>query len=87
MRITFNTWRDYSNEGQIITASFNENTTEVLFHDHTRGVAGVFPAPYTPDDGYDFRAMVIDVYDRGRYEESGNARQLVQGRVMGYDKS
>lgn len=42
MQITFNTGRQYTSRGQIITAKFDPVTGKVWFNDHSRMVDGGF---------------------------------------------
>lgn len=48
MQITFNTGRQYTQRGQIITAKFDPSTGKVWFNDHSRMVNGSFTVLSSP---------------------------------------
>jgi hypothetical protein len=73
--VTFNTHRQYSKEGQIITAKWDGSTHIAYFVDHTRGISGCFEAahgrPYSELDLPRFMRMLMGNYDRGNYGPLG----------------
>lgn len=76
MKITFNTHRLYSREGQIITATYNDKTKIVNFEDHTRGVAGAFTYSgfrhFSMNDPRRLAREVMLTYDSGRYASASH---------------
>jgi hypothetical protein len=81
LAIQFNTGRRYTAEGQVVTAKFDGELRRVLFHDHSRMVAGVIPLGgfKTHFDGaLDLREFVMANYDMGNYGASIEAGQLLR---------
>ena len=77
--ITFNTGREYSPEGQVITVrqDIDNETLEqagVLFHDHTRGIWGKIDYTYTAN--HDLQGFVMRHYDAGHYSWHPEAGSL-----------
>lgn len=70
MKISFNTGRLYTQEGQVITAEINEDA-EVNFVDHSRMIAGSFIAPPfrgdLPDPERRLARIVMSAYDHHEY--------------------
>lgn len=48
MEITFNTGRQYTSRGQVITARFDPSIGKVWFNDHSRMVDGAFEVADNP---------------------------------------
>lgn len=75
--VTFNTGRQYTTEGQIITAAVQEDGS-ILFNDHSRGIWGKLA--HNEEDYCDswksFQEFVLWSYDLGGYEHSDAASQL-----------
>jgi hypothetical protein len=69
MKITFNTGRLYTKEGQVVSAQFDECEEKIWFNDHSRGVWGCIDAPNkafrTPGGLADY---VMARYDRHEYK-------------------
>lgn len=66
INITFNTSRLYTKSGQIISASFDPETSVIKFVDHSRMCEGQFTTikKITEDDPFTFAKHVMFVYDR-----------------------
>ena len=79
MTTSFNTGREYSPEGQVITVrQYIDNETleqaGVIFHDHTRGIWGQIDATYNAMNNiHDF---VLHHYDAGAYSWHPEAGSL-----------
>jgi hypothetical protein len=76
---TFNTGREYSPQGQIITVrqDIDNETFEqtgILFHDHTRGIWGQIDAVYSADNN--LQSFVMRNYDAGNYSWHPEAGSL-----------
>ncbi len=80
--ITFNTSRLYTREGQVITASYDNVTNMVYFHDHSRMVYGEFSQSFRTMDPIEeqtdyFIRTLMSKYDAGKVEYySPTARDL-----------
>ena len=75
--VTWNTRRQYTTEGQIITAVVQEDGS-IIFNDHSRGIWGKLA--HNEDDFRNsykgFQEFVLWSYDQGGYEDSSEAREL-----------
>jgi hypothetical protein len=76
MKITFNTHRLYSPEGQIITAAYDRETQMVTFEDHTRMIAGEFEysgvSHFSENDPRRLARCVMLAYDGFRYQATSH---------------
>ena len=77
-RVTFNTGRLYTKEGQIVTAELRDNRT-VAFDDHSRMIWGEFQLSefslgdtIWPRDPEAFARCVMKEYDAHRYTMGSN---------------
>lgn len=76
MRITFNTGRLYSADGQLISAYYDTDKCEMYFTDHSRLIWGQFT--YSAGTRYSawmnsprlMAKVVMDHYDAGKYTMS-----------------
>lgn len=70
--VTFNTFRLYTAEGQVVRAVSNSDGS-ISFHDFSRMVAGKFE-PFLPvsdhTTDYQFMREVMDRYDRGSFSNT-----------------
>lgn len=82
--VTFNTGRQYTAEGQIITAAVQEDGS-IIFNDHSRGIWGKLA--HNEDDlkksWRSLQQFVLWSYDQGGYEWSDAASQLQLTRNRG----
>jgi hypothetical protein len=79
-KITFNTGRAMSREGQIVTVAEHGDGT-VLFHDHTLKRAGRILATFDRRAGMTLREFTMRHYDDGGYVPDANALKLVRQTV------
>jgi hypothetical protein len=96
MQITFNTGRQYTQRGQIITAKFDPATGTVWFNDHSRMVDGSFfvEGPFATrsllwkNNPESFAKAVMRRYDAGGTSTNGSvedwkiARDLREGDTI-----
>lgn len=76
-KITFNTGRAVSREGQVITAVEHSDAT-VLFHDHSLSRAGRILTAFQRAKGQTLREFVMRHYDAGDYVPDTHALRLVR---------
>lgn len=67
-KIEFNTRRQYTHQGQPITAVKQGN--QVWFQDHARMIIGTFTTALDDDKLTD--RLVMDAYDNGHYKWAGS---------------
>lgn len=79
-KITFNTGRPMTREGQVITVAEQTDGT-VLFHDHSQKRAGRVLAHFDRNAGATLREFVMKHYDGGDYVPDTKALKLVRQTV------
>lgn len=79
-KITFNTGRPMSKEGQVITVAEQTDGT-VLFHDHSQKRAGRVLTTFVRAHGITLREFVMKHYDDGNYVPDTHALKLVRQTV------
>ena len=79
-KITFNTGRPMTREGQIITVA-EQNDGTVLFHDHSQKRAGRVLTCFQRAKGVTLREFVMKHYDDGDYVPDTHALKLVRQTV------
>lgn len=68
MKITFNTGRGYTAEGQVITVEFDPEGEVIHFNDHSRMIRGKIPYVGRREfDAYYLADVVMKNYDVGNY--------------------
>lgn len=75
-KITFNTGRKYTAEGQVITAEYDEEQGVIHFNDHSRMVTGAVQSPTSPKSIYDLARRVMEAYDVHEYRYSPESNLL-----------
>ena len=79
-KITFNTGRAMSREGQVITAVEHSDGT-VLFHDHSLSRAGRILTAFRRVEGQTLREFTMRHYDAGDYVPDTHALRLVRATI------
>lgn len=79
-KITFNTGRPMTREGQVITA-LEQNDGTVLFHDHSQKRAGRILTAFVRSKGQTLREFVLRHYDDGHFVPDTHALRLVRATV------
>jgi len=75
MKFSFNTGRQYTAEGQVITAEVKGK--HILFFDHSRMIAGAVPLLTTREmSRFELSGLLMYNYDRGNYSPSEQAMNL-----------
>ena len=80
MQTTFNTGRQYTHEGQVITAAIADGW-DVYFNDHSRCIWGKlnYSYPYNQADEARLQDFVLQEYDNMRYTGDTEAGKLQRG--------
>jgi len=76
MKITFNTNRLYTTEGQVITAEYDDMTESAKFNDHSRMIAGYIEYIPMPRSAYDLQELIMHAYDANQYVDDSTSRKL-----------
>ena len=79
-KITFNTGRPVTPEGQVITAAEHNDGT-VLFHDHSGERGGRITGTFDRSAGITLREFVVKHYEAGDYVPDAKALKLVRAVV------
>jgi hypothetical protein len=79
MKLTFNTKRLYTAEGQVITAIHDPEANKVHFADWSRMCNGTIEGPLLNrfNTQREFAEYVMRKYDRGQYQNTREAYELL----------
>ena len=66
MRITINTGRHYTADGQLVTFALQDDGA-VIFTDHARGIYGLIQPIQPPFDARHMARICMAAYDRNEY--------------------
>lgn len=77
-KMTFNTGRQYTARGQVITASYDTEENVCVFNDHSRMITGTFIASMqenidTEEGKRLFAREVVRIYDKSQYNMTCSA--------------
>ena len=81
-KITFNTGRKYTAEGQVITAEYDPKENVIHFMDHSRLINGTVDPIFALDTVYDIARTVMQRYDRYEYKWTSESADLRQEEVV-----
>ncbi len=79
MQVTFNTKRQYTAEGQIITARYDEVDEMIYFSDHSRMIVDQqIICSFPPRDPEELAIKTMRAYDNSRFTFAPFAKRVVR---------